>query len=171
MMKKIAFLTLLFLVQFGFAQKVSFKILKEKTELDGIGAIILYVDVINKSTKDIVILKPATDYPQKWRYYTSENECESDSPPPIWQVPSHSKINYNESDLLVIPAKSVVKIVINGRHNANGMACNSKNFSVKLFYDANELIAESSNNSIEEGVIKKLTPIKIESKKTKIKIQ
>ncbi len=50
------------------AQNATFKIIKQKTVVDAIGAVILYVEVINNSKKEITILKPATDYSQKWRF-------------------------------------------------------------------------------------------------------
>lgn len=169
-MKKTLLFVLLFFTQFAFAQKVSFEIIKDKTEIDNIGAVILYVDVINESEKDIVILKPATGFDQKWRFYNVDIEC---ADMPIWEDKEQTKIAYIESDLLVIPAKSKVEIIINGRKNANMLACDSKKFILKLTYDASELIknAETNNCNLDEiKIVKKLTPIKIESEKTNIAI-
>ncbi|ERJ59876.1 hypothetical protein [Sphingobacterium paucimobilis] len=167
-MKKILLLAFMIIANLAFSQKVTFKIIKDKTEVDNIGAIILHVEVINKSKNDITILKPATDFNQKWRYYDVEIDC---SNIPLWSAGDQEMIDYEESDLLVIPAKSKVEIIINGRKNANMLACDSRTFQLKLFYDAKELInrTETGNlNSDEIQVVKKLTPIRIESKKTSI---
>lgn len=165
-MKKAFLFVLLFTTQLTFAQKVSFRIIKDKTEVDNIGAITLHVEVINTSGNDVTILKPATDFRQKWRYYDVTIKCNDI---PLWEVPAkeQEKIAYNESDLLVIPSKSKVEIIINGRQNANMLACNSKIFQLKLTYDAGKLIENSSSESL---IVKKLTTIKIESIETRIEI-
>lgn len=163
-------LVLLFITQMTFAQEVSFKIIKDKTTVDNIGAITLYVEVINKSETDITILKPATDFRHKWRYYDCVIECDN---MPLWNRTEEQKIAYNESDLLVISSKSKVEIILNGRNNTNTLTCNSKDFKLKLVYDAVELIEMNtvSLNIEEKEIVKKLTPVRIQSKETKIKIQ
>jgi hypothetical protein len=168
-MKTLLF-TFLIISNLTFSQKVNFEIIKDKTEIDNIGAVILYVEVINKSKKEITILKPKTIFNQKWRYYDVKIEC---TDIPEWQGEQQKRMAYSESDLLVIPAKSKVEIIINGRMNANMLSCNSKTFQLELFYDANELIKnpETRNcNSDELKIIKKLTPIKIKSKRESIVI-
>lgn len=172
-MKKTLFFSFLLISNLTFAQKVSFEIINTKTQRDNIGAIILHVKVSNKSRQDITILKPSTDFNQKWRYYNAEIEC---SMLPLWDagnINNIKRIAYCDSDLLVIPAKSNTEIIINGRHNADMLCCNSKTFQVKLSYDASELIKESTTqnlNADELKIVKMLTPIKIESKKTQIVI-
>jgi len=170
-MKK-TFLLLVFITQLSFAQKVSFNILKEKTEIDNIGALTLYVEVINKSNKAITILKPATDYRQKWRYYDCNMiKCDDVS---IWESMEHVNLPYEESDLLEIPAKSKVVISINGRYNCNALSCYSKKIELELFYDVKKLLKDFSieRANVEEiKVLKKLTQIKIESKIVNIIIQ
>jgi hypothetical protein len=150
---------------------VSFNILNEKTQVDNIGAITLYVEVINKSNNAVTILKPATDYRQKWRYYKC-NIIKCDDIP-LWASMEHEYFPYEESDLLKIPAKSKVVISINGRNNGNMLSCNSKNFELKLSYDAGKLLKDfniEKANLDEIKVLKKLTPIKIESKIVNINI-
>lgn len=169
-MNKLLLLAFLFITQLTYAQKVSFKIIKDKTEVDSIGAITLYVKVINKSKNNITILKPATDFRQKWRYYDVKIECNE---MPLWAMEEQEKIAYIESDLLVITSKSKVEIIINGRQNANLLACYSKIFQLKLTYDAGKLIEDINTESLtlhEKEIVKRLTPIKIESKETKIEI-
>ncbi|ENA1795606.1 hypothetical protein ABF176_002453 [Flavobacterium psychrophilum] len=169
-MRKTLLIAFLIISNLTFAQKASFKIITEQTEIDDIGAVTLYVDVINNSKKDITILKPATDFNQKWRFYDVKNECDNI---PEWQGEQQKMMAYSESDLLVIKAKTKVEIIINGRMNANMLSCKSKTFQIELFYDANELIKnpETRNcNSDELKIIKKLTPIIIKSKKENIVI-
>lgn len=170
-MKRILLFVYLIIPNLTFAQKVSFEIIKDKTKVDEIGAITLYVEVINKSKKDITILKPATNDNQKWRYYDVKIECPEI---PEWSGPIQEKRTYSESDLLVIPAKSTVELVIDGEMNANMLACNSKTFQLELFYNANELIKNPETrycNSEGIEIVKKLSKIKIASKKTNIVIK
>ena len=167
-------LILILITQFSFAQKVHFNILQEKTKVDNIGAITLYVEVINKSNNSVKILKPATDYKQKWRYYNC-NLIKCDDIP-IWDGGSgNDKLYpYEDSDLLIIPAKSKIIISINGRYNTNMLACYSKIIELQLLYNTTDLLKElnSQNLNLEEMVVlKKLTPLKIESKIVKINLQ
>lgn len=168
---KYLILLLLLISPAGFAQNVSFSILKNKTQIDKIGAITLFVEVINKSKSEVTILTPASDVRQKWRYYDCEVDC---GEKPIWQDNGdYKRLPYVSSNLLVISPKGKAEIIIDGRHNTNSLSCNLKNFSVKLLYDATELINSLNGKNLSESekeVIKKLTPIKIESKKTKIKL-
>ena len=169
-MKTLIFSLLLLVTNLTFAQKVNFKILKDKTEVDKQGFITLYAEVINKTKNDITILKPSTDFNQKWRYYTSEMDCEIRSP---WFAMETKKINYNDSDLLLIAAKSKLIIKVNGRLNTNSLSCQSDQFEVKLKYDISELIEDDKKDRLtfdEKSILEKLTSIKIESKKTKIKM-
>ena len=84
-----------------------------------------------------------------------------------------NRFAYSESDLLVIKANSKVEIIINGRQNANALGCNSKEFQLKLIYDASKLIEGTTGEFInlnEQEIVKKLTPIRIESLETAIKV-
>jgi len=153
------------------AQKATFTILPDKTEVDNSGNIILHVEVVNKSKNDIVILRPATYAINKWRYYSNTIAC--DDIPMSEMGGQDLKVNYNDFDLLTIPSKSKVEIKVNGKYNGNILACSSKSFEIALIYDASELI-ESYNGkklgSDEMEIVAKLTPIKIESKKVVIKV-
>lgn len=152
------------------AQKATFTILTDKTEVDADANIILHVAVTNKSKNDIVILRPATHAINKWRYYTNTIDC--DDIPMNEMGGQGLKVNYNDFDLLTIPSKSKVEIKVNGKYNGNILACSSKNFEVKLYYDATELIENYKAKKLgsdEMETVAKLTPIKIESKKVVIK--
>ncbi len=167
-MKKIIIAVFLILSTLSFSQRVRFKIIPEKTEVDYIGAITLYTEIINKSNKNITILKPSTQYNQKWMYYDVQNDC---ADIPAWESEYAEPVSYNETDLLIIPPNSKVEITINGRFNANMLSCKSESFQIKLFYDANNLIKDPSIrncNAEEIKILKMLTPVKIESKKVKI---
>ena len=172
-MKKFFLYTLLLLsTQLIYGQRVYFKILDEKTEVDKYGVITLYVETGNKSKKDINILKPATDDNQKWRYYTSEIECENR---PLWVSAGEVKKQpYSDFDILTIPSKSKIEIIVKGYLNTDNLGCLSENFKVKLIYDVKELIDDINSNSLtdaEKIVIKKLSRIKIVSKSTFINIK
>ena len=171
-MKKIILSTLTFLVvQITLAQSISFEILKNKTEVDSNNVITLYVKLNNNSNDEIVIFKPAVALNQKWRCYYRELEC---SDPVLWSSSDNIKeIPYDESDFIIVPAKSKNILKINGMYNANLLSCSSKAFRVKLIYNSKlffKNLNDKNLNSQEIDLIKKLTPIIIESKKTNIKI-
>lgn len=152
-----------------FGQNVSFMILKDKTKVDRYGVVILQVMVKNKSNEAITIFKPAEKFNQKWRYYQTEMKCDD---VPIFAIERVKKIDYNNYDLLKIPAKSNVIITVDGNNNTNVLACNSKKFKVKLIYNVIDFIKNKKDLTTEErSVIEKLTPIRIESKQVKIKIK
>lgn len=170
MIQKTVLVLILFVAQVTLAQKVTFKIIDQKIKTDNIGALTLNVEVINKSKKDITILQPATNYDQKWMYYTADIDCNS---PAIWDAGSSRKhVDYTESDLLVIPAKSTKQIVVDGRNNTNSLSCNSSKAKVKLIYNPAELLMNMNKelNASEIEVIKKLSPIKIESKMVELEL-
>ncbi|MDY3339520.1 hypothetical protein PG279_10085 [Riemerella anatipestifer] len=169
-MKRILILTLFVFTHLAVAQSVKFKIAKNKVKLDKYGRFTLVVKVINNSPKEIIILKPAVNNRQKWRYYNGELDC-----PEIRMIlrddsTDSSTISYNESDLLIIPSKSKTEISIDGRYNTNSLLqCKANKFKLKLLYDASELLKQVDNNDSQEvDIIKKITPIKIESKLTVI---
>lgn len=170
-MKKRALVLLIFITQLTFAQRINFKIIEDRTEVDDIEAITVHVEVLNNTKNDITILKPATEFNQKWRYYKSKVECPSD--PTLWVSEIQIETPYTESDLLVITAKSKAEIIINGRKNCGSLSCGSKEFELQISYDASELINNLNTknlNSNEIEILQKLTPIRIESIKTKIKM-
>lgn len=169
MIQKTVLVLMLFVAQVTLAQKVTFKIIDQKIKTDNIGALTLNVEVINKSKKDITILQPATNYDQKWMYYTADIDCNS---PVVWEGSPREHVDYTESDLLVIPAKSTKQIVVDGRNNTNSLSCNSSKAKVKLIYNPAELLMNMNKelNASEIEVIKKLSPIKIESKMVELEL-
>lgn len=170
MLQKATLLVVLFISQLALAQKVTFKITDTKVKTDNIGALTLHVDVINKSNKAVTILLPATNHDQKWMYYSANIQCNS---PSIWDAgATREQTDYNEADLLVIPAKSTKQIVVGGRNNTNSLSCNSSKASVKLVYNPSKLFEEMDRdlNAAEIEVIKKLTPIKIESEMVNLEL-
>ena len=170
-MKKTLLLLLISITQLSFSQEVNFKIIEEKTVADEIGAITLYAEVINNTENDITILKPATKFRQKWRFYNCNIQCDNI---PLWTTEAvDNYTEYYESDLLIVPKKSKEEIIINGRHNANMLVCEDEIFKLELTYDAGELIENIDNmnlNIYEKEIVKKLTPLTIKSKESKIKI-
>lgn len=167
-MKKLLILLLLATTILS-AQNATFKIIKQKTVVDAIGAVILYVEVINNSKKEIKILKPATDYSQKWRFYNCDINCNNI---PLWEsAGNRERLIFAESDLIKIPAKSKQVLSVNGRYNCNMLSCESETFEIKLIYDVREILQNPNvnNGNLQEiEMLKKLTLIKIESALTKI---
>lgn len=171
MRKKIFIYLLLLFACPVFAQNVSLKILKKETTIDQMGFVKLVVEIKNKSKSEITILKPAIKPDQKWRYYDIDIECND---MPIFMGVEVNLVEYSDDDLITISPNSTIKLLVDGRYNANMLSCNSKKFKVELFYDSNELLKDIDEKGLsftEKELIKKLTPMKMTSKKTKIIIQ
>ena len=163
-MKTILFSVLL-LSQLIAAQAVTFNVLKEKTKVDKIGAITLYVEVINKSSNTVMLIKPAIDNSNKYSFYNVDMiKCDDTS---IYNGMQDKNISLNESNLLKIAPKSKVIIEINGNYNGGMLFCNSKKFTLKLIYDVKKFLQNLEklvSNTEDIAILRKLSSLKIESK-------
>jgi hypothetical protein len=168
-MKKI--LTLIFLFsQVSFGQNVYFNILKEKTERNNSGIITLYVEIINESKKDIIMLKPAIDFRQKFmHYYFDLLKC--DETADLYYAAIEFKLfKYEYNDLLKIKSKSKKIIKIRHWSSQDTLACNSSEFEVKISYEVDKLLTYFTKDLTkkEAKIYNRLTSIKIESLPTLI---
>ncbi len=168
-MKKI--LTLIFLFsQVSFGQNVYFNILKEKTERNDSGIITLYVEIINESEKDIIMLKPAIDFRQKFmHYYFDLLKCDVHADLDYAAI-KYKSYEYENNDLLKIKSKSKQIIKIRYWDAQNTLACNSFEFEVKISYqvDKNLTYFTKDLTKKEAKIYNRLTSIKIESLPTLI---
>jgi hypothetical protein len=169
-MKPLVFIIALFCSVPAFSQEVFFEILKKETTVDSDGAISLRVNVVNNSTKSIAILKPATSSNEKWRNYTCDMLfCENSV---LWMSSEEILKEFKEDDLLVVPPKSSMQIILNGRFNANGcLSCQSNKFKLKIKYDATSLINQNELTPEEKNILNKLSQITVESEIVMIKLK
>lgn len=168
-MKKILILFFLF-SQVSFGQNVYFNILKEKTERDDSGIITLYLEIINESEKDVIMLKPANDYRQKFmHYYFDLLKCDE----AVYFDYSTNRFKifeYVNDDLLKLKSKSkeIVKIRYWSIHDI--LACDASEFEVKISYEIDQKLTyfKEGLTESEAKIYNCLTSIKIESLPTLI---
>jgi len=148
------------------------KVNKEKTSTTKNGAILLFFDVINNSTKDLVILKPDNSIDSRLDFFTNTMECENVPLRDTNYLPKD--LNIKDDDYITIPAKAKIELFINGSYRT-WLSCNSEDIILQVQYNPFK--------SAEEGVeleptlkkqlnesLKRITPIKIESENIKFKL-
>jgi len=168
-MKKTLILIFLF-SQVSFGQDVYFNILKEKTERNDSGIITLYVEIINESEKDIIILKPAIDFRQKFmHYYFDLLKCDKAADLDYAAI-KFKTFEYEYNDLLKIKSKSKQIIKIRHWSSQNTFDCDSPEFEVKISYEVNKKLTYFTEDLTkkETKIYNRLTSIKIESLPTLI---
>lgn len=177
---KIRLLTLLLLVSWATvksnAQKLSDKLSLEISTTQGVFKknkwVKLYVNFINNSNKDIVILKPSTKYGYQIDFFDAYTQCQE---PAITEAPERSAVTRKTEELLTIKAKSKVALAIPG--NLYDIICSGGSISVKIQYDSTELPSwifkkfDKPGGQAIRNLYKKLTKIKVESAETKIKLK
>jgi len=148
------------------------KINKEKTSTTKNGDVLLFFDVINNSTKDLVLLKPNNSIDSRLDFFNNTMECEDVPLKSTDYMPKD--LNIKDEDYITIPAKAKIELFINGSYRS-WLSCNSDDIILQIQYNPFK--------SAEEGVelqpalkkqlnksLKRITPIKIESENIKFKL-
>ena len=151
---------------------VYIKINTEKTSTTKSGDILLFFDVINNSTKDLIILKPNNSMDIRLDFFSNTMECEDIPIKSTNHVAENLKIK--EDDYLTIPANSKIELFVNGTYR-NWLACNSEDLVLQIQYnpfknteEGNELQPPFKKELSKS--LKRITPIKIESENIKFKL-
>ncbi len=153
-------------------QNFFLKINIDKTYADGIGAIMLYFDVVNNSNKEITILKPNNTVDHRINFFSNTMECKDI---PIWSTEYLIKhIAVIEKDYLIIKPNSSAEILMNGR-TFGWLACNSDSVEVSVKYEPTKNIINMNGKPTEKQkayneVINKISDINIYSGNLKFKL-